>query len=90
MDGDIRAPRSVADVFGEFFFPAVRTRAAGLDDDSRHRYGYCNGNPICCAVTLVVHTASRKLLDRDQDRPNLGAGYCRAMAMRIASSGETR
>ena len=91
VGGDIRAPGGVAHVLAQFFFSAVRTRAAGLDDDSRHRYRYCNGNQTACAVTPVVRTTvSWQRQDRNQDRPDLNPGYCRAMAMRIASSGETR
>ena len=87
MDGDIRTSRGVAYVLGQFFFPALWTRTAGLDDDSRHRYRYRNGNAISCAVTLVVHPSGQ---NRRQQHPDPGASYCRAIAMRIASSGETR
>jgi hypothetical protein len=42
MSGDIRASWRVADVLGQFFFPAVWIDQAGLDCYTGHRYSYCN------------------------------------------------
>jgi len=38
LGGDIRAPRGIAHILRQFFFPAVRTGKASLNCYSRHRY----------------------------------------------------
>lgn len=42
MGCDIRAAWSVAYVLSQLFFHAVGICKAALNDDSRHRYGYCS------------------------------------------------
>jgi len=73
VNSDIWASRSVTNVLRQFFFPAVWTGEAGLDDYPRHRPGYCS-----------LNDASEATMRPKQYR------YCRAMAIRIASSGLTR
>jgi hypothetical protein len=42
LGGDIRAPRGIAHILRQLFFPAVRTGKASLNCYSRHRYNNCS------------------------------------------------
>jgi hypothetical protein len=54
MGGDVGATRSVAHVLRQFFFPAVWTLEAGLNNDPWHRYRYSNLREILNATATAA------------------------------------